>query len=74
MFASFNKKPKSSSSQANAILHDWDRTDDWEAVEQLSEVQDVHTLSELFALHRIVHEYKERKGIKEGASDSAGYN
>jgi hypothetical protein len=64
------KKSKAPAPKANAILHDWDREDDWEAVEQLSEAKDVHTLGELFALHRIMHEFKERKGMKEEKADT----
>jgi hypothetical protein len=39
-------------------------------VEQLSVAKDVHTLGELFALHRIMQAYKERKGVKEEKADA----
>ena len=64
------KKPKAPIPKANSILHDWDREDDWAAVEQLSEAKDVHTLEELFTLHRIMHEYKERKGVRQEKADT----
>lgn len=70
MFANNSKKPKSSSAQANTILHDWDRESDWSALEQLSEAEDVHTLGELFALHRVVRSDKERKGVREDKTDA----
>ena len=70
MFASIIKKPKTPILKANSILHDWDREDDWQVVEQLSEAKHVHTLGELFALHRIMQSYKERKGVKEEKADT----
>ena len=71
MFASINKKPKAPTPKANSILHDWDRESDWQVVEQLSEAEDVHTLGELFALHRIMQVYKKRKGVKEEKADAS---
>jgi hypothetical protein len=56
--------------EANDILHEWDRENSWQAVEQLSEAKDVHTLGELFALHRVMQEYKERKGVREEKADT----
>lgn len=70
MFTPTSKKPKAPLPIANSILHDWDREDDWEVVEQLSEAKDVHTLGELFALHRIMQSYKDRKGVKEEKADT----
>jgi hypothetical protein len=72
MFTIANKRKKIASliPKANDVLHDWDREDNWLAVEKLSEAKDVHTLGELFALHRIMQEYKERKGVKEEKADT----
>ncbi len=70
MFTPTIKKPKATPLIANSILHDWDREDDLQVVEQLSEAKDVHTLAELFALHRIMQSYKERKGVKEEKADT----
>jgi hypothetical protein len=64
-----NKSPESLP-KPNDVLHDWDREDTLQAVEQLSEAKDVHTLGELFALHRIMQKHKERKGVKEDKADT----
>lgn len=72
MFATTHRKNKlqPQTLKANKILHDWDREDSWNTVEQLSEAKDVHSLGELFALHRIMQNYKERKGVKEEKADT----
>ncbi|OUS40116.1 hypothetical protein A9R00_07680 [Oleispira antarctica] len=70
MFASDSKKQKGPVEQANSVLHDWDRESEWSVVEQLSEAEDVHTLGELFALHRIMRGYKQRKGVREAKADA----
>ncbi len=70
MFSQIKKKAKRPTPKANAILHDWDRENDLEALEMLSEAKNVHTLGELFALHRVMQEYKERKGVKEEKADT----
>ena len=73
MFANNSKKKqKGPIEQANSVLHDWDRESEseWSAVEQLSEAEDIHTLGELFALHRIMRGYKQRKGVREDKADT----
>lgn len=70
MFITNKEKLKRTAAQANSVLHDWDRESEWSAVEQLSAAEDIHTLGELFALHRIMKEYKERKGAREDKADS----
>jgi hypothetical protein len=70
MFANDSKKHKSPKAQANTVLHDWDRESEWSAVEQLSEAEDIHTLGELFALHRVMRGYKQRKGVREDKADT----
>jgi hypothetical protein len=72
MFSIAQKRNKSSAliPKANDVLHDWDREDTLQAIEQLSEAKDVHTLGELFALHRIMQKYKERKGVREEKADN----
>lgn len=70
MFANDRKKQKGPAEQANSILHDWDRESEWSAVEQLSEAEDIHTLGELFALHRVMRVHKERKGVREDKADT----
>ena len=69
MFILNKDKLKHTVAQANNVLHDWDRESEWNAVEQLSEAEDIHTLGELFALHRIMKEYKDRKGAREDKAD-----
>lgn len=64
-----NKERKEASIDANEVLHDWDRDSELEAIEQLIKAEDVQTLGELFALHRVTHEFKERKGMKEEKAD-----
>ncbi|MEH6449170.1 MAG: hypothetical protein V7765_10905 [Oleispira sp.] len=72
MFSIAHKSKKSPAviPKANDVLHDWDREDTLQAIEQLSEAKDVHTLGELFALHRIMQKHKERKGVREEKADT----
>ncbi len=71
MFNVTKEKQKTETPNANRVLHDWDRESEteWNAVEQLSEAEEVQTLGELFALHRVMHEFKERKGVREEKAD-----
>lgn len=69
MFIENKEKLKRRVVEANNVLHDWDRESEWNAMEQLSEAEDIHTLAELFALHRIMQEYKKRKGAREDKAD-----
>ncbi len=70
MFNVSKEKQKPETPSANHVLHEWDREDEWDAVEQLSEAEEIHTLGELFALHRVIHEFKERKGMREEKADT----
>ncbi len=70
MFNVIKKQNKEAAINSNEVLHDWDRDNELEAIEQLSEAEEVQTLSELFALHRVTHEFKERKGMKEEKADT----
>lgn len=63
-----NKKEVDNNS--NTILHEWSRNNELEAIEGLSEAEDIHTLKDLFEIHRVMHEYKKTKGTREEHADT----
>lgn len=70
MFAITPKKERLPQEASNGILHDWDREEELNALPRLAESQDIHSLGELFLLNRIMHDYKERKGVRKEKADT----
>lgn len=65
-----NKQEKTDSRASRTLLHNWDRENELEATQHLGNIDKIESLSELFEMNRIVHHYKERKGVKGEKADT----